>query len=142
MVRGSELLLTIKRTSMPIGHCAAPHECFVSLQKLWKDYTEAVKRLIKCVTILFVVVTFLMPLLECFDRWDRPGLSNDTEFPVFLVMLFIFLVLLAVVVIARRFHQDLSDVVSIEIRYEMLRTITRQFKVFVVNPFLIPPLRI
>lgn len=34
------------------------------------------------------------PLLELFDRWDPPGLSNDTEFAVYALLFTICLVLL------------------------------------------------
>lgn len=101
-----------------------------------------VKRLLKFVTIFFVLVTFLMPLLECFDRWDRPGLSNDTEFPVFLIALFVTLVLLAAVAIASRFHDDLGHMRTTEIRYETLWCVSSPVKQLSIVPFIIPPLRI
>jgi len=100
------------------------------------------RRLIKFVTIFFVMVTFLMPLLECFDRWDRPGLSNDTEMPVFLIVLFVSLVLLAVVAMARRFYEDQGHFELTEIRYEMLWCVFSPVKHIVIVPFIIPPLRI
>jgi hypothetical protein len=53
-----------------------------------------VRRLLQFATFLFVLVTFLAPLSECFDRWDTPGLSNDTEFAVFALILLLCLVLL------------------------------------------------
>lgn len=34
------------------------------------------------------------PLLELFDRWDKPGISNDTEFAVHALLFAICLVLL------------------------------------------------
>lgn len=100
------------------------------------------KRLLKFVTILLVTVTFLMPFSECFDRWDRPGLGNDTEFPVFLVVLLVTLVLLAVATMARRFYDDQSAVTLIKIRYEMLSRVFAPMKRIVIAPFFIPPLRI
>ena len=53
------------------------------------------KRLVQFGTILFLWVTVCAPLVECFDRWDASGLTNDTEFPLFLIVL---LVVLALVV--------------------------------------------
>ena len=100
------------------------------------------RRLLKFVTILLVTVTFLMPLLECFDRWDRPGLGNDTEFPVFLIVLFVTLVLLAVVAMARRFHDDQSAFTLIKIEYEMIWCVFDPMKRIVIAPFFVPPLRI
>ena len=100
------------------------------------------RRLIKFVTIFFVMVTFLMPLLEGLDRWDRPGLSNDTEMPVFLIVLFVSLVLLTVVAMARRFYEDQGQLKSTEIRYETLWCVFSPVKQIVSVPFIIPPLRI
>ncbi len=100
------------------------------------------KRLLKFVTIFFVVVTCLMPLLECFDRWDRPGLANDTELPVFLVALFVTLVLLAVFAMARRILDDQNEVTTTEIRFEILWVVVNSLKSILIAPFVIPPLRI
>lgn len=88
------------------------------------------------------MVTFLMPLLECFDRWDKPGLSNDTEFPVFLIVLFVALVLLALVAMARKFFDRQNNVIWTEIRYEVLWDLFAPMKDLVVAPFIVPPLRI
>ena len=92
--------------------------------------------------IFFVMVTFLMPLLECFDRWDRPGLANDTEFPIFLITLFVTLVLLTLVAMARRLMDDQSEVKTTEILYETLWAVFSPFKNIVMAKFVIPPLRI
>ena len=106
-------------------------------------YTLSImKRLVKFVTISFVMATFLMPLLECFDRWDRPGLSNDTEMPIFLIFLFVSLVLLAVVAMARRFYEDQGHFELTDIGYETLWSVFSPVKQIVVVPFLVPPLRI
>jgi hypothetical protein len=40
--------------------------------------------------------------MECFDRWDAPGLSNDTEFGVFALIFALCLVLLVCMLIAAR----------------------------------------
>ena len=44
------------------------------------------RRLLQFGTLFFVLVTFLAPLAECFDRWDAPGIGNDTEFAVFFLI--------------------------------------------------------
>lgn len=88
------------------------------------------------------MVTFLMPLLESFDRWDKPGLSNDTEFPVFLTVLFVALVLLALVAMARKFFDRQNNVIWTEIRYEVLWDLFAPMKELVVALFIIPQLRI
>lgn len=61
-----------------------------------------VRRLLQVGTLLFVLVTFLAPLLECFDRWDAPGLANDTEFGLFALVLVLCLVLLVCALLAAR----------------------------------------
>lgn len=52
--------------------------------------------------VLLLMATFLTPIAELFDRWDAPGLGNDTEFPLFLFVLFICLVLLVAKLISLR----------------------------------------
>lgn len=41
---------------------------------------------LKLVAIFLVMVTFPMALLDYFNGWDRPGLSNGTEFSIFLIV--------------------------------------------------------
>jgi hypothetical protein len=89
-----------------------------------------------------VTVTFLMPLLECFDRWDKPGLTNDTEFPVFLVVLFVALVLLAVGAMVRRALDRQGNTVEVYILYEPFVVLLDAWTDIVVAPFVSPPLRI
>jgi len=100
------------------------------------------KRVLKFATILLVSVTFLMPLLECFDRWDKPGLTNDTEFPVFLVVLFVALVLLAVGTMARRVFEQQGDAVEVDVVYEPFVVLLDAWIDIVIAPFVSPPLRI
>ena len=100
------------------------------------------KRLLKLVTILFVSATLLMPLLECFDTWDKPGLTNDTEFPVFLITLFISLVLLAVWAIARRTMEQQKAKIRTAVVYEILWSELTSWVDLLVPPFVSPPLRI
>jgi hypothetical protein len=99
------------------------------------------KRLLQFATFLLITVAFIMPLLECFDRWDPPGLTNDTEFPVFFIVLFVVLVLLAVIAIARRFYDGQSQFTVAEIRYETPWLAFSTIKHIVLTAF-IPPLRI
>ncbi len=100
------------------------------------------KRLLKFVTIIFVSVTVLMPLLECFDTWDKPGLTNDTEFPVFLIALFISLVLIAVLAIARRAMEQQQAQIRTAVVYEVLWREFTAWIDFPVPPLVSPPLRI
>jgi hypothetical protein len=107
-------------------------------------YTQGMKWLLRFVTITIITMTFLMPLLEFFDRWDRPGLGNDTELPVFLVTLFITLVILVAAVIARRMMARQNAQTETEIDYEFVRSELRHWTDIPVAPFtsVSPPLRI
>lgn len=49
---------------------------------------------------MLILVAFLTPLSEYFDRWDAPGLGNDTEMGLFCLVFFICLVLLVCKLIA------------------------------------------
>jgi hypothetical protein len=64
------------------------------------EYDRQMKRLLQVGTFLFLLATFLAPLTECFDRWDPPGISNDTEFAVFALMFALCLVLVVSKLIA------------------------------------------
>lgn len=102
------------------------------------------KRLLRFVTMIMVTMTFLMPLLECFDRWDRPGLRNDTELPVFLITLFFSLVILVAVAIARRAMARQNAQTETDIVCEFVRSEFRSWADIPVSPFISisPPLRI
>jgi hypothetical protein len=58
------------------------------------------RRLIQFGAFSFILVTFLAPLFECFDRWDALGISNDTEFAVFALVLSLCLVLVVCLLVA------------------------------------------
>ena len=47
-----------------------------------------------------MIATFVAPLAECFDRWDAPGLDNDTEFALFLFVFLLCLVLVVAMLVA------------------------------------------
>jgi hypothetical protein len=53
-----------------------------------------VKRLLQLGTLLLLLATFVTPISEYFDRWDAAGLSNDTEFAIFVLALSLCLILL------------------------------------------------
>ncbi len=99
-------------------------------------------RLLKFATILLVTASFLMPLLECFDRWDKPGLTNDTEFPIFLILVFVALVLLVIGAMARRALDRQRNTIGIYVVYELLVVLLDAWTDIVITPFLSPPLRI
>jgi hypothetical protein len=58
------------------------------------------RRLLQLGTLFFVLITLFAPLSECFDRWDPPGISNDTEFAIFAVIFMLCLILLVSKLIA------------------------------------------
>ncbi|WP_263419046.1 hypothetical protein [Terriglobus albidus] len=98
-------------------------------------------RLLKSVAMFFLIVTFLTPLLECFDGWDRPGLTNDIEFSGFLIVVLIMLALLAVVATARRFLDAQCYLTVAELRCVMPGRFSSSTKSIVIAPLLILPLR-
>jgi len=102
------------------------------------------KWLLRLVTIVMITMTVLMPLFECFDRWDLSGLRNDTEFPVFLITLFITLVVVAAIAVARRLMEQQSAQTETEISYEFVRSEFHSGQDTTVSAFLSvsPPLRI
>jgi hypothetical protein len=100
------------------------------------------KGLLRIVTIVLVTMTLLMPLLEYFDRWDRPGLSGDSELPVFLVILFIALVILVAVAIARRTMARQNAQTKTDFVNEFARSEFRAWTDIAVSPSVSPPLRI
>lgn len=66
------------------------------------EYDDDMRELLQFGTLLFLLATFLAPLAECFDRWDAPGISNDTEFAVFALVFALCLVLVVCLLIAAR----------------------------------------
>jgi hypothetical protein len=58
-----------------------------------------VRRLFQLGTMLLLLAV-LMPISEIFDQWDSPGLSNDTQFPLFTIIFAVCLVLLVCHLIA------------------------------------------
>ena len=59
------------------------------------------QRLFQLGTLILLATTLLVPLSESLDRWDKPGLGNDTEFHLFAIVLFLALVLLLTRLVAR-----------------------------------------
>lgn len=50
--------------------------------------------------LLLMLTTFVAPVFESFDRWDAPGLGNDTEFALFLFVFLLCLVLVVAMLVA------------------------------------------
>src|SRR6516164_4556242 len=91
---------------------------------------------------VMMLIGAVIPLLELFDRWDAPGLSNDTEFAVFAFIFAICLVVLLCKLVA-------SDVLKLGfilcrflIREDRAKPIEAAYtSLFAVPPLLVPPLR-
>lgn len=99
-------------------------------------------RLLQFSAIVLLFGAFV-PLLEFFDRWDSPGLSNDTEFAVFsLILVFCLVVLVCELVssFAMRITIAISPISRRDIkekRHDSDHTI-----VFYIPPLIALPLRI
>jgi hypothetical protein len=52
-----------------------------------------VGRLLQIGALLLTLATLLAPISEALDRWDPPGLGNDTEMGVFALILVLCLLL-------------------------------------------------
>ncbi len=66
------------------------------------------RRILQIGTLTLLLAVFLAPVLEMFDRWDAPGLGNDTEMAVFCIILLLCL-LLAACTLIRRFADRSKD---------------------------------
>lgn len=51
------------------------------------------RRILQLGLLLLLLSTVLMPIAEYFDRWDSPGLNNDTELALFCLILVLCLIL-------------------------------------------------
>jgi hypothetical protein len=51
------------------------------------------RRLLQFATVLLLLAGFIAPIVEIFDHWDPEGLSDDTEFGVFALLLVLTFVL-------------------------------------------------
>jgi len=71
------------------GRLYAPHIRHVRRSKL-----EAMKRFFHLGLWCFGLLVVFAPLAECFDRWDPPGIVDDTEFAIFASLLMLGLVIL------------------------------------------------
>lgn len=93
-------------------------------------------------TLLLLAAAILVPISESFDRWDAPGLGNDTEFHLFAIVLFLALVLLICRHVAAATRLFLSIfflrlALPSDRRLQCLRNLTQA--IFLVPPFASPP---
>ena len=100
------------------------------------------KRLLQIGNLMLLIAAFV-PLLEFFDYWDAPGLSNDTEFAVYAVVFAICLVLLVCKLIASGVLKFSFISVRLFLRDDRARPIEASHTfIFVIPPLFLAPLRI
>lgn len=100
------------------------------------------KRLFQLGAILMLIGAFY-PLLELFDRWDKPGFSNDTEFAVYALLFAICLVVLLCKLISSGALKFGFISCRIFLRDDKVRPIeTGHSFIFAVPPLFVLPLRI
>ncbi len=95
------------------------------------------RRLLQIGTLILLATTILVPLSESFDRWDAPGLSNDTEFHLFAIVLFLALVLL----LCRHLAAASAWVIAVFQQFVLRNLPLRKFFCNALQPvFDVPPL--
>jgi hypothetical protein len=100
------------------------------------------RRLFQFGAIMMLIGAFV-PLLELFDRWDVPGLSNDTEYGVYGFLFAICLVLLLCKLIASGALKLGFVSWRVFLRDERARPIESNHTfLFAVPPLFVLPLRI
>ena len=99
------------------------------------------RRLLQLGTLVLLAATLLVPLFESFDRWDSPGLSNDTEFHLFAIVLFLALLLL----VCRRIGTAAACLIAVLIPFLLRKqplqaALFRAFQcIFHIPPLASPP---
>ena len=90
-----------------------------------------------------LILAAFLPILEFFDRWDTPGLGNDTEMGVFFLVLVLCLVLLVSKLIAGLFGR-LLWITNLLPRWEQTFRVVDQIcsRTIFLPPQFPPPLRI
>ena len=100
------------------------------------------KRLLQFGTTILLISVFV-PCLELCDRWDAPGLSNDTEYGVFAFIVILGLVLLVGKLIASGVLRFSFTSIRLLLPDEQTRTIEAGHSfIFNVPPLIELPLRI
>ena len=90
-----------------------------------------------------MLIGAIYPLLELFDRWDTPGLSNDTEFKVYALLFAVCLVLLLCKLISSSAMQFGIISWRIFLHDESVRPIEAEPSFFfAIPPLFVLPLRI
>lgn len=102
----------------------------------------SVRRLLQIGLGLLLTISVLAPIEEYFDHWDLPGLGNDTELAVFLVVLFICLVLVVALALALRAHSRQTVHRLVPLRVRENHVYARFALRLAVYPDTSPPLRI
>ena len=100
------------------------------------------RRLFQFGAVMMLIGAFV-PLLELFDRWDAPGLANDTEYAVYAFLFAICLVLLLCKLIASGALKFGFVSWRVFLRDERVRPVEAGNSfIFAVPPLFVLPLRI
>jgi hypothetical protein len=90
-----------------------------------------------------LLIAAFIPLLEFFDHWDAPGLSNDTEYAIYAFVFAICLVLVVCNLISSGALKFGFVSWRVFLRDERAKPVEAgHVSIFVVPPLLILPLRI
>jgi hypothetical protein len=101
------------------------------------------RRLLQFGTVMLLIAAFIVPLMEFFDHWDAPGLSNDTEYAIYALVFAICLVLLICKLISSGALKFVFASWRIFLQDERARPVEVDHTfIFAVPPLFILPLRI
>lgn len=101
------------------------------------------RRLLQLGGLLLPLVCLLVPISEAMDRWDAPGLSQDTEFRLFvIVLLFALVLLVARLVSVQRLIVTLMQLAALPAAEESSRTMGQAMRQELQPPRVAVPLRI
>jgi hypothetical protein len=92
---------------------------------------------------IMMLIGAVYPLLELFDRWDTPGLSNDTELKVYALLFAVCFVLLLSKLISSSALKLAFSSWRVFLREERVRPDEAEHAfVFAIPPLFLLPLRI
>jgi hypothetical protein len=101
------------------------------------------RRLLQFGTVMLLITAFIVPLMEFFDHWDAPGLSNDTEYAIYALVFAICLVVLVCKLISSGALKFGVISCRVFLRNDRAKPVeTGQTLIFAIPPLFVLPLRI
>lgn len=101
------------------------------------------RRLLQFRTVMLLIAAFIMSLMEFFDHWDAPGLSNDTEYAIYALAFAICLVLLVCKLISAGALKFGFISCRVFLRNDRAKPVDAgQTFIFAIPPLFVLPLRI